>query len=111
MADYNESVVPGTITTWQRCARIQIQNPYNDSAAINVRFEEEIIKLLPDGEVIKSALVQGGITKEFDPEIKIALRNPTTWELTGETTSMGAIMAALGSAYWQFALERDSESA
>lgn len=108
MADYNESVVPGTITSWHRCHSIQIQNPYNDAAAINVRFDEEIIKLLPDGEVLKSTPAQGGITKEFNPAMEIALRNPATWELTGETTSMGAIMAALGSAYWQFALERDS---
>lgn len=108
MTDYNESVVPGTLTSWQRCHAIQIQNPYNDVAAINIRFDEEIIKVLPDGEVIKSPAPKGGITKAFDPAVEIALRNPATWELTGETTTMGAIMAAIGSAYWRFALERDN---
>ena len=108
MADYNESVIPGTLTSWQRCHSIQIQNPYNDAAAVNVRFDEEIVKVLPDGEVIKSAPTKGGITKEFDPSVVIQLRDPTTWELTGESTTMGAIMAAIGSAYWQFALERDN---
>ena len=108
MADYNESVIPGTITSWQRCHSIQIQNPYNDAAAVNVRFDEEVVKVLPDGEVIKSSPQNGGITKEFDPSVVIQLRDPTTWELTGESTTMGALMAAIGSAYWQFALERDN---
>ena len=108
MADYNESVIPGTLTSWQRCHSIQIQNPYNDAAAVNVRFDEEVVKVLPDGEVIKSSPQNGGITKEFDPSVVIQLRDPTTWELTGESTTMGALMAAIGSAYWQFALERDN---
>ena len=108
MSDYNESVIPGTITTWQRCHSIQIQNPYNDPSAVNVRFDEEIVKVLPDGEVIKSAPQNGGITKEFDPSVVIQLRDPETWELTDESTTMGAMMAAIGSAYWQFALERDN---
>lgn len=108
MADYNESVIPGTLTSWQRCHSTQIQNPYNDASAVNVRFDEEIVKVLPDGEVIKSAPQNGGITKEFDPSVVIQLRDPETWELTGESTTMGAIMAAIGSAYWQFALERDN---
>ena len=108
MADYNESVIPGTLTSWQRCHSIQIQNPYNDAAAVNVRFDEEVVKVLPDGEVIKSSPQNGGITKEFDPSVVIQLRDPETWELTGESTTMGALMAAIGSAYWQFALERDN---
>ena len=108
MADYNESVIPGTLTSWQRCHSIQIQSPYNDAAAVNVRFDEEVVKVLPDGEVIKSSPQNGGITKEFDPSVVIQLRDPTTWELTGESTTMGALMAAIGSAYWQFALERDN---
>ena len=108
MADYNESVIPGTMTSWQRCHSIQIQNPYNDAAAVNVRFDEEVVKVLPDGEVIKSSPQNGGITKEFDPSVVIQLRDPETWELTGESTTMGALMAIIGSAYWQFALERDN---
>lgn len=108
MADYNEQTIPGTLTSWQRCHSIQIQNPYNYASAVNVRFDEEIVKVLPDGEVIKSAPQNGGITKEFDPAVVIQLRDPETWELTGESTTMGAIMAAIGSAYWQFALERDN---
>lgn len=112
MADYNESVVPGTITSWQRCHSIQIQNPYGaDASSINVRFDEEVIKVLPDGEVLKSAPANGGITKEFDPTLAIALRDPASWELTGETVTMGEMMAILGSAYWQFALERDAGNA
>ena len=108
MADYNANIVPGTLTSWQRCHSIQIQNPHGDPSAVNVRFDEEIIKVLPDGEVLKYAPAKGGITKEFDPSVEIALRDPATWELTGETTTMGAVMAAIGSAYWQFALERDN---
>ena len=108
MADYNAQIIPGTISTWQRCHGINIQNPYgSDASAINVRFEEEIVKVLPDGEVLKSAPPNGGITKEFDPMLKIQLRDPATWELTGDVVTMGEVMAILGSAYWQFALERD----
>lgn len=107
MADYNASVIPGTLTSWQRCHAITIQNPYNDPSAINVRFDEEIVKVLPDGEVIKSAPANGGITKEFDPSAVIQLRDPATWELAGTSITMGELMAAIGSAYWQFALERD----
>ena len=108
MTDYKEQSIPGTLTSYQRCHQITIQNPYNDISAANVRFDEEVIKTLPDGEVIKSSPQNGGITKEFDPSVVIQLRDPTTWELTGESTTMGALMAAIGSAYWQFALERDN---
>jgi hypothetical protein len=109
MADYQENTIPGTITSWRRCNAIAIQNPYsNDPTSINVQFNEEVIKVLPDGEVIKSTPDKGNITKEFDPSIVIAMRNPETWELTGESVPMGEIMAMIGSAYWQFALERDA---
>lgn len=109
MSDYQANTVPGTLTSWRRCNSITIQNPYTtDPSSINVQFGEEIIKVLPDGEVLKSAPEGGGITKEFDPDLVIALRNPATWELTGETVTMGEAMAILGSAYWQFALERDN---
>jgi hypothetical protein len=108
MADYNATIIPGTITTWQRCHAINIQYPYGaDNSSINVRFEEEVVKILPGGEVLKSAPANGGITKEYDPDLVIQIRNPATWELTGQTVTMGEILALLGSAYWQFALERD----
>ena len=109
MTDYNEQSIPGTLTRYQRCHTITIQNPHGpDLSAKNVRFDEEIIKTLPDGEVIKSAPEKGGITKEFNPATVIELRNPATWELTGDTVTMGEIYAILASAYWQFALERDA---
>lgn len=109
MADYQEQSIPGTITSWRRCHAINIQNPYgSDQSAINVRFDEEIIKILPDGEVLKSAPTNGGITKEYDPNLVITLRNPATWELTEQTVTMGEVMVMIGSAYWQFALERDA---
>lgn len=109
MADYKEQSIPGTLTSFQRCHQITIQNPYNDLASANVRFDEEIIKTLPDGEILKSAPPNGGITKEFDPNAVIALRNPVTWELTGQTITVGDIYTALLSAYYQFAVARDAD--
>ena len=108
MANYQESVVPGTMTSWQRCHEIRIQNPHTeDPSSINVVFDEETIKILPDGEVLKS--FKGNIIKSFNSDIVINLRNPENWELTGATITMGEIMAIIGSAYWQFALERDAQ--
>lgn len=105
MADYKESNVSGSMTQWQRCRQITIQNPYNDIP--NVRFEEEVIKVLPDGTQIKENAGLG-ILKEFDPSLVIQIRNPATWELTEQTVTMGEIMAMVGSVYWHFAMERDN---
>jgi hypothetical protein len=110
MANYQEQSIPGTMTQFTRCHTITIQNPHEGGiSAKNIRFEEEVVKTLPDGEVLKSAPENGGITKEFDPTAVIELRNPETWELTGETVTMGEVYTILASAYWQSALERDSE--
>jgi len=108
MATYKESIVSGSLTSWQRCNKITIENPYNDPSAVNVQFEEEVVKVLPDGEVFRNSC--GIMTKVFDPGKIIQIRNPMDWELTGQSITLGEVMALVGSVYWQYALERDQLS-
>lgn len=106
MADYQEQSITGQMTQYTRCPVITIQNPRTDPSAINARFEEEIVKILPDGEVISSP--GNGITVPFNPADVITLRDTTTWALTGETITAGELYALLASAYWHYATERDN---
>ena len=108
MADYKEQHVPGTLTSYQRCHTVTIQNPHQQLDAANVSFSEEVIKILPDGDVMKVPFNGPQLTIEFDPAKVITLRNPETWELTGQTITMGEIYALIASAYWHFAGERDN---
>ena len=107
MSDYKENHIPGTMTTYQRCNQITIQNPHQQLDAANVSFSEEIIKILPDGEVLTIPFHGDRLLVEFDPSKIINLRNPITWELTGQTITMGEIYSIIASAYWHFANERD----
>lgn len=106
MADYQESSISGAMKQYTRCPSITMQNPRGDMSACNVRFDEEIVKTLPDGEVITSS--GPGITVPFNPADVIALRDTTTWALTGETITSGELYALLASAYWHYAAERDN---
>ncbi|MBP6733629.1 MAG: hypothetical protein KA142_02860 [Chromatiaceae bacterium] len=106
MADYQEQTISGAMTQYTRCPSITMQNPRGDMSACNVRFDEEIVKTLPDGEVITSS--GPGITVPFNPADVISLRDPATWALTGETITSGELYALLASAYWHYATERDN---
>lgn len=105
MADYQEQTISGAMTQYTRCPSITMQNPRGDLSAANVRFDEEVVKTLPDGEVITSS--GPGITVPFKPDDVIALRDPATWALTGATITAGELYALLASAYWHYATERD----
>ena len=103
MPDYKESVVAGQQSQHQRCYQIMINNPHD--VAPSVRFDEELLLALPDGSKINRQV--GGITVPFDQLKSIPIRNPATWELTGQSITFGEVYAILASAYWQAALERD----
>ncbi len=102
MSDYKESTVGGT--TWQRCCQIVIDNPRG--AVPSVRFDEEEVLALSGGREIKRPL--GALVLPFDPAQAIPLRDPTTGELTGATTTYGAAYTLLYSAYMVAATARDA---
>ena len=105
MADYKESTVTGRQSQHQRCYQITVSNPYD--SVPSVRFDEEILLNLPDGSKINKQI--GGITVQFEPDKVISVRNPATWDLTGQNVTFGQVYAILASAYWQAALERDGD--
>lgn len=65
--------------------------------------------MLAGGQTVSTALVDS-LTVPFDPDEVIALRDPTTWELTGASMTAGQLYVALASTYWQKALERDASA-
>lgn len=109
MSDYKEDTISGQMTQYTRCHNITIQNPRgNDPTALNARFDEEIVKTLPDGTVITAP--GDGITAPFDPTEVIQIRDITTWELTEQTITVGELYTLLASAYWHYATKRDQEN-
>ncbi|NCC37581.1 MAG: hypothetical protein EOM24_37065 [Chloroflexia bacterium] len=110
MANYQESTILGQMSQYTRCHTITIQNPRGeDLTSKNARFDEEVVKTLPDGTEITAP--GEGVTAEFDPTEIIARRNPQTWELTGESFTAGDLYADLASAYWHYAMKRDDAAA
>jgi hypothetical protein len=101
--DYKEQSVTGR--TWQRCCAISIVNPAEGTP--HVSFSEERVTQLPDRKLSEPVSVIG-VT--FDPAEVIPLRDPRTGELTGASTTQGAIHAALYSAYHHYARERDKKA-
>lgn len=105
MSNYRETQIAGT--RWTRCGVVQIINPYQRTPA--VQFVEEVVTSLGEGEEPLFANA-GGISVAFDPNRVIPLRDPFTGELTGQTTTYGAVHAVLYSAYMDAALERDAKA-
>jgi hypothetical protein len=103
MSDYQESTISGS--KYRRWRRIVIEHP-RDAVPSALIVEDEVIVL--DDEAIERAVANLHITMS-DPAKTIPLRDPTTgWTETGTTMTMGELYAAIGSACWQAALERDA---
>lgn len=103
MPDYKEST--NTITSWQRCYRITIENPYG--AMPSVRFDEEMCTSA-DGK--STSNVTGCIVQNFDdPAHTFPLCDPQTGEPTGATMTHGELYAVLWSLYMALAVERDAQ--
>ena len=112
MANYKETTLTGT--TWMRCRAVTITNPLPGTEELDGRtqqpvgptayFQEEKV-ITMDGADMRSDA--GSCCKAFATDGVIALRDPGTGELTGETTSHGALYTILFSLYMQTALERD----
>jgi hypothetical protein len=108
MANYKEQTISGQMSQYTRCHNITIQNPRGDDpTSKNARFDEEIIKTLPDGSEI---IAQGeGIITEFDPTVVIELVD-ADWESTGETMTGAEVYMVLLSVYRHYALQRDGQA-
>lgn len=103
MPDYQASTVSGS--RWRRWRRIVIENPRNALPSALIQ-EDEVIVLDVD-DVLERPTETMSILLN-DPAAVIHLRDPVTWELTGQTTTMGELYAILGSVCWQTALDRDN---
>ena len=95
--NFQESTVTGT--KWSRCRTVMIGNPYQQAPRINL--QEETL-LVIDGLAPLSVGMRN-LDAAFDPSAVINLRDPRTDELTGTTTTQGAVYAILYSLYRQMA--------
>jgi hypothetical protein len=102
MSTYIESTVTGQV--WTRCNQIAIDN--RRGITPTVRFEEERVAVLDDGDEMRKPAA--GMTIDFDPARQIPLLDPTTGAPTGASTTYGAVYAILYSAYIAAAQERDA---
>lgn len=102
MSTYIESTVTGQV--WTRCNQISIDN--RRGQVPTVRFEEERVALLDDGDEMRKPAA--GITLDFDPARQVPLLDPATGQPTGTSTTYGAVYAILYSAYIAAAQERDA---
>jgi hypothetical protein len=102
MADYKESAI--SAVRHVRTNRINIENELGAYPIIT--FAEEEVYTLSEKEVIKRPV--GSLSMLLNnPKEMIELRDPSTWELTGEAIPMMLVYQALGSAYINMALQRD----
>jgi len=107
VSDYQQSLITGS--KWKRATRIVLENPLNGIPSA-LFVEEEVINL--DDTDPPITRLSGNVSASFtDPSIEIPLRDPSTWELTGQSTTYGALYAIVASAYWKLALERDAAMA
>lgn len=104
MADYKESSISGSKYT--RAGRINIDNPVGGIPNA-VFFEEEVLSLGDSTFTQPTSSVSISLS---DPTKEIPLRDISTWELTGQTTTVGVIYQAIASVYWMIALERDQKN-
>lgn len=104
MPNYKETSIEATLTKYQRCSHIMIDNPYQQQPTIHMS-EQEVSLLGTD--VLKIEGV-GGLNFPFDPAVVVTLIDPTTNLPTGTTVTMGEVYAILYSLYIQKAAERDA---
>lgn len=96
MQEYNKKVITGEMTTWTRANQIIINNIAGQNNT--VLFQQEVIKVLPDKEVIKTQI--DSIAKDIvDINEIFELLNPITGEPVGVKMSYGQLAAAIYSIY------------
>ena len=103
MPNYKQSTVAGT--TWKRCHQVVLDNPLG--VVPTIRFDEQEV-LAIDGRAVEIKRSAGSLSLPFDAAQPIALRDPDTGELTGDTSTYGAVYALVYSAYMAAADARDA---
>lgn len=107
MPDYQASDLVGS--KYRRWSRINIDYPMTGTPSATI-LEEEVLNI-GEAEPIRRPVANLSISLS-DPTKAVPLRDPTNeWALTGTTITMGELFAAIGSACWQAALERDAREA
>ena len=101
MSDYQESSVVGT--RWNRFNLIKIDNALQSIPV--VYLDEECVTVLDEGRVLHEPI--GTLQVPFTPNYPIALRNPSTGELTGQTITLGDVYGIVYSLCIQEAMVRD----
>lgn len=105
MADYKEQT--GVGTSWRRASKVCADNT---NGARSIRFEEETVVVLPDGQ--KLSAPAGGVTAYFNAESAgtvFALRD-ADGNLTGETATYADVYCMLLSLYYHVGIERDTRA-
>jgi hypothetical protein len=102
--NYQESNITGT--QWRRAHTAVLYNYYGHVPSI--QFSEESV-LEVEGQAFRKETEV--LAASYNPEGVIALRNPETDELTGQTLSHPEFYAILYSLYRQLADERDTRVA
>jgi len=92
--NYDESPIAGT--RWTRCHSVVLSNSYGAPPSIGMG-EEEL--MLIEGSSTPLRTAHRWFTASFDPNAEIALRDPSTGQLTGGKTTQGAVHVALYSFY------------
>lgn len=101
MSDYQESSVVGT--RWNRFNHIKIDNTFRSVPV--VYLDEERVTILADGRALHEPV--GTLQVPFAPNYPIALRNPSTGEVTGQTITLGDVYGIVYSLCIQEAMVRD----
>ena len=100
MSNYKQTTVSGE--TWQRAARVVVENPLNATPSILIVEEEAIV--LGDKTITN---VCGNLSCAFDPEATFPAIDPATDEPVGRDITHGEVYALLNSLYMDLAKKRD----
>lgn len=101
MADYKETNISGT--AWQRAQIIIISNHFEQPQTVT--YQEEQLLNVDGGHVQRPA---GSLSYQLDLTGHIALRDPDTLELTGESIPVALVYQAVLSDYITRAQDRDA---
>ena len=103
MSNYKESQIAGT--RWTRSHKIVFDNQYKMPPKVTF-YEQDIVSVEGVDSIINTNQY---IEKSYDANATIALCDPVTGALTGNTLSQQELQIILYSLYTQVALERDGE--
>jgi hypothetical protein len=102
---YTPTDEPGR--AWLRPSSVILSHPASDSPVL--QFNEEEVTALGGGKAL--AKPYGPLVAPVDPERVVPLVDRATGLLSGQTMTLGEILAAVHSAYVAIAKDRDAPAA